>query len=50
MNLDHSLAAVWYPLQFTYDEFMSVLNGRTPLVNFDTQYATAYAVCHRACI
>jgi hypothetical protein len=40
LTLGHSLPAVWYPLQFTYDEFMSVLDGRTPLVNFDSQYAS----------
>ncbi|MGA2319530.1 MAG: hypothetical protein ABSG95_02150 [Solirubrobacteraceae bacterium] len=40
LNLAHSMAAVWYPLQFTFDDFMSVLDGRTPLVNYDTQYAS----------
>lgn len=39
-NLAHSLDAVWYPLQFTFDDFLSVLDGRTPLVNYDTQYAS----------
>jgi hypothetical protein len=39
-NLAHSLIAVWDPLQYTFDDFMSVLNGRTPLVNYDTQYAS----------
>lgn len=39
-NLAHSMAAVWYPLQFTLDDFLSVLDGRTPLVNYDTQYAS----------
>jgi hypothetical protein len=40
LNLAHSLPAVWYPLQFTFDDFLSVLDGRTPLVNYDTQYAS----------
>ena len=34
------MSAVWYPLQFTFDDFSSVLDGRTPLVNYDTQYAS----------
>jgi len=40
LNLAHSMSAVWYPLQFTFDDFLSVLDGRTPLVNYDTQYAS----------
>jgi hypothetical protein len=39
-NLAHAMSAVWYPLQFTFDDFMSVLDGRTPMVNYDTQYAS----------
>jgi hypothetical protein len=40
LNLAHAMTAVWYPLQFTFDDFISVLDGRTPLVNYDTQYGS----------
>jgi hypothetical protein len=40
LNLAHAMKAVWYPMQFTFDDFTSVLNGRTPLVNYDAQYGS----------
>ncbi len=40
LNLAHALPGVWYPLQFTFDDLVSVLDGRTPLVNYDPQYAS----------
>ena len=39
-NLGRADPYVTFHLQFTFDEFVSVVNGRTPLVNYTDQYAS----------
>lgn len=39
-NLAPASLSVTYHLQFTFDEFISLVNGRTPLVNYADQYAS----------
>jgi hypothetical protein len=41
-SLVHEYEAVIYHLQFTYDESVAVLNGRSPLGDFATQYAALW--------
>lgn len=39
-NLAPASLSVTYHLEFTYDDFVALLNGRTPLVNYAEQYAS----------
>jgi hypothetical protein len=39
-NLAPASLSVTYHLQFTFDDFAAVVNGRTPLVNYAEQYAS----------
>ena len=39
-NLGAASLSVTYHLQFTFDDFVAVYNGRTPLVNYAEQYAS----------
>ncbi len=39
-NLAPASLSVTYHLQFTFDDFLAVVNGRTPLVNYAEQYAS----------
>ncbi|HSZ14032.1 MAG TPA: hypothetical protein VK790_08345 [Solirubrobacteraceae bacterium] len=39
-NLAAASLSVTYHLQFTFDDFAAVANGRTPLVNYGEQYAS----------
>jgi hypothetical protein len=41
-SLAHEYEAVIYHLQFTYDESVAVLDGRSPLGDFATQYSTLW--------
>jgi hypothetical protein len=39
-NLAPASLSVTYHLQFTFDDFVALVNGRTPLVNYTEQYAS----------
>jgi hypothetical protein len=39
-NLSAASLSVTYHLQFTFDDFVAVVDGRTPLVNYAEQYAS----------
>jgi hypothetical protein len=39
-NLAPASLSVTYHLQFTFDDFVALVNGRTPLVNYAEQYAS----------
>jgi len=39
-NLASASLSVTYHLQFTFDDFVALVNGRTPLVNYVEQYAS----------
>jgi hypothetical protein len=41
-SLGHAYEAVIYHLQFTYDESVAVLDGRSPLGDFATQYSALW--------
>jgi hypothetical protein len=42
LEIGNALSSVRNHLGFTYDETFAVLNGRTPLVNFTTQYGSLW--------